>query len=117
MAGLCGTADITWEGNANSIQYKLTSIVMLRFNIGEFAQFKFFYYSRRTDDDERQIGRWKNCCGPKGRWKGNLVGKIARAGVAYNNNAISPVVRQTLQHWGYRLTEKDYNEGKKRVKM
>ena len=113
MAGLCGTADITWEGNANSIQCQ----PMLRHNIGEFAQFKAFFYSRRTDDDERQIGRWKNCCGPKGRWKGNLVGKIARAGVAYNNNAISPVVRQTLQHWGYRLTEKDYNEGKKRVKM
>ena len=95
----------------------LRVFVVLRFNIGEFAQLKFLFHSRRTDDDERQIGRWKNCCGPKGRWKGNLVGKIARAGVAYNNNAISPVVRQTLQHWGYRLTEKDYNEGKKRVKM
>ena len=34
MAGLCGTADITWEGNVNSTEYKPTSI---RFNIGEFA--------------------------------------------------------------------------------
>ena len=52
-----------------------------------------------------------------GRWKGNLIGKVARAGAGYDNPVISPVVRQTLQHWGYRLTEKDYNQGKKRVKM
>jgi len=84
---------------------------------GWFQWYCRFYLGRRTEDDTRQIGRWKNCCGPKGRWKGNLVGKIARAGAAYNNHAISPVVRQTLQHWGYRLTEKDYKEGKKKVKM
>merc|ERR1711894_424530 len=84
---------------------------------GWFMWYCRYYLGRRTQDDERQIGRWKNCCGPKGRWKGNLIGKIARAGAAYNNFAISPVVRQTLQHWGYCLTEKDYKEGKKRVKM
>jgi len=84
---------------------------------GWFMWYCRFYLGRRCYDDDRQIGRWKNCCGPKGRWKGNLIGKIARAGVAYDNKGISPVVRQTLQHWGYRLTEKDYNIGKKRVKM
>jgi len=84
---------------------------------GWFMWYCRFYLGRRTKDDDRQIGRWKNCCGPKGRWKNNLIGKIARAGAAYNNHAISPVVRQTLQHWGYRLNEKDYKEGKKRVKM
>jgi len=84
---------------------------------GWFMWYCRFYLGRRTEDDDRQISRWKNCCGPKGRWKGNLIGKIARAGVAYNNAAVSPVVRQTLQHWGYRLSEKDYKEGKKKVKM
>ena len=74
-------------------------------------------YFRRSQDDERQIGRWKNCTGPKGRWKNNLIGKIARAGAAYDDSAISPVVRQTLLHWAYHLTEKDYKEGKKRVKL
>ena len=78
--------------------------------------FTFSFYRRSTDDD-RQIGRWRNCTGPKGRWKNNLIGKIARAGATYDNPAISPVVRQTLQHWAYTLTEKDYKEGKKRVKM
>merc|ERR1712241_1389274 len=84
---------------------------------GWFMWYCRFYLGRRSDDDERQIGRWKNCTGPKGRWKNNLIGKIARAGVAYNNRGISPVIRQTLQHWAYTLTEKDYKEGKKRVKM
>jgi len=84
---------------------------------GWFMWYCRFYLGRRSDDDERQIGRWKNCTGPKGRWKNNLIGKIARAGVAYDNRGISPVIRQTLQHWAYTLTEKDYKEGKKRVKM
>jgi len=84
---------------------------------GWFQWYCRFYLGRRTEDDTRQISRWKNCAGIKGRWKNNLIGKIARAGVAYDNAGISPVVRQTLQHWGYKLTEADYKEGKKRVKM
>ena len=84
---------------------------------GWFMWYCRFYLGRRNEDDERQISRWKNCAGPKGRWKNNLIGKIARAGAVFGNPAISPVVRQTLQHWAYRLTEKDYKEGKKRVKM
>merc|ERR1712051_771800 len=51
----------------------------------------------------------------EGRWKNNLIGKIAKAGVKYNNPAISPVIRQTLQHWAYKLTEKDYLERKKQL--
>lgn len=31
-----------------------------------------------------------------------------RAGAEYNDPRISPVVRQTLLHWGYELTERDY---------
>jgi hypothetical protein len=35
---------------------------------------------RRTEDDERQIQRWKNFTGPKGRFKLNLINKVkARA--------------------------------------
>merc|ERR1712241_1447510 len=82
---------------------------------GWFMWYCRFYLGRRCKDDDRQIGRWKNCTGSKGRWKNNLIGKIARAGVAYNNPGISPVIRQTLQHWAYRLNEKDYQEVKKRL--
>ena len=28
----------------------------------------------------------------------------------YNDYTISPKIRQTLQHWGYVLTSKDYNK-------
>jgi len=82
---------------------------------GWFMWYCRFYLGRRSRDDDRQIGRWKNCTGPKGRWKNNLIGKIAKAGVKYNNPAISPVIRQTLQHWAYKLTEKDYLERKKQL--
>jgi len=84
---------------------------------GWFMWYCRFYLGRRSQDDQRQIGRWKNCAGAKGRWKNNLIGKIARAGANFDNNKISPVVRQTLQHWGFKLNKEDYMEGKKRVKM
>ena len=75
-----------------------------------------FYQGRRTQDDERQVGRWAKCTGLRGRWKNNLITKIVRSGCGFDNLAVSPVVRQTLQHWGYRLTKEDYVEGAKRVK-
>lgn len=75
-----------------------------------------FYLGRRTEDDERQISRWKKCAGVKGRWRNNLIGKCVRSGCSFDNNAISPVVRQTLQHWGYRLSKADFEKGAKRVK-
>ena len=34
---------------------------------GWFMWYCRFYLGRRCEDDERQIGRWKNCTGPKGR--------------------------------------------------
>jgi hypothetical protein len=30
----------------------------------------------------------------------------------YNDYEVSPKIRQTLQHWGYQLTSKDYNKCK-----
>lgn len=80
---------------------------------GWFHWYCRFFLGRRSPDDDRQLGRWSRCCGPKGRWKNNLIGKVWRAGRKYDDITVSPVVRQTLQHWGYRLTEADYQ---KRVK-
>lgn len=104
----CGGDLDMWESSGWITQYD---------PYGWFMWYCRFYLGRRCADDERQIKRWKNCAGLKGRWKGNLIGKVARAGKAYDDKAISPVVRQTLQHWGYKLTEKDYKEGKKRMKL
>ncbi|KAI7813582.1 uncharacterized protein zgc:113208 [Triplophysa rosa] len=83
---------------------------------GWFQWYCRFYQGRRTQDDERQISRWAKCAGVKGRWRNNLITKVVRSGCAYDNFSVSPVVRQTLQHWGYRLTLEDYKEGAKRVK-
>jgi len=76
-----------------------------------------FYMGRRLDDgeDERQIGRWNGVAGEKGRWKGNLIGKCLAAGAAPDDESVSPVVRQTLLHWAYELTEADFGKGAGRV--
>ena len=34
---------------------------------GWFMWYCRFYLGRRSRDDDRQIGRWKNCTGPKGK--------------------------------------------------
>ena len=28
----------------------------------------------------------------------------------WNNNSISPAIRQTLQHWGYKIKKKDFDK-------
>ena len=42
--------------------------------------------------------------------------QVVRSGSKFDSKAVSPVVRQTLLHWGYELTEDDYKHGAKRVK-
>jgi len=81
---------------------------------GWFQWYCRFYQGRRTEDDARQVGRWARCAGATGRWKNNLISKIVKAGCGWDNHGVSPVVRQTLQHWGYRLTEKDFEKNKKK---
>ena len=67
-----------------------------------------FYNGRRIkDEDERQIKRWLNFCGPKGRFKRSLINKIKAKGAKYNDHTISPVIRQSLQHWAYAITAND----------
>eukprot|EP01134_Creolimax_fragrantissima_P002024 CFRG2024T1 len=82
---------------------------------GWFQWYCRFYLGRRCTDDGRQISRWKGVCGEKGRWKTNLIGKIVNARTTFDNANVSPVVRQTLQHWGYKLTANDYNEHAKKM--
>jgi len=83
---------------------------------GWFQWYCRYYLGRRTSDDERQIKRWKNCAGLKGRWKNNLIGKLVKTNSPYDNKSVSPVIRQTLQHWAYRLTEDDFEDRKKVLK-
>jgi hypothetical protein len=78
---------------------------------GWFQWYCRFFLGRRSEDDERQVQRGMNCFGPKGRWRNNLITKVIASGRPYaeavHDQRISPVVRQTLQHWGYALTLRD----------
>jgi len=68
-----------------------------------------FYYGRRSKDDTRQIQRWLNFAGPNGRWRNRLIKACQKKDTNYNDYTVSPVIRQSLQHWAYELTEKDFN--------
>ena len=76
---------------------------------GWFQWYCRFYLGRRNlDEDTRQIKRFNNLTGPKGRFRNRLIGMIYNKNKEYNDFTISPVIRQVLQHWGYKLTKKDY---------
>ena len=71
-----------------------------------------YYNGRRTPDDDRQIQRWMNFTGPKGRFKNRLINMIKKKrleGVetGYDDYSVSPAIRQSLQHWAYKVTEHD----------
>lgn len=83
---------------------------------GWFMWYCRFYQGRRSDDDERQVSRWEKCAGERGRWRGNLVGKVLRDQAAFDDPTVAPVVRQTLLHWAYELTERDFEVTAKRVR-
>lgn len=71
---------------------------------GWFQWYCRFYQGRRCSDDRRQISRWSKSAGPKGRFRSQLCNKILAANTSCDNRAISPVIRQTLLHWGLEIT-------------
>ena len=74
---------------------------------GWFHWYCDFYSGKRCPDDERQIKRWIRTAGPNSRFRRMLINLIKKNNTKYNDFLISPKVRQTLQHWGYQLTERD----------
>lgn len=75
-----------------------------------------FYEGKRSSDDERQISRWKGVAGTNGRFMKYLVTLIIKKNKKWNDTTVSPKIRQTLQHWGYKLTKRDFlNEVKKKI--
>jgi hypothetical protein len=75
---------------------------------GWFQWYCRFYMGRRSADDARQCARWCACASPRGRWRNQLFGAIARHGGSWADASVSPVIRQTLLHWAYELSEADY---------
>jgi hypothetical protein len=74
---------------------------------GWFHWYCRFFLGRRSSDDERQVDRWLKGQGPKGRWRLQLMNKILKDRAAFDDAKVSPVIRQVLVHWGYKLTSDD----------
>ena len=69
-----------------------------------------FFQGKRSPDDERQISRWKGLAGSNGRFRKWLITLILKKKSKYDDFTVSPAIRQTLQHWAYKLTKLDYNK-------
>ena len=67
-----------------------------------------FYMGKRGPDDERQIDRWLKTAGPNSRFRKWLINMIRDKTGTYDDHTISPKIRQTLQHWAYKLTKRDF---------
>ena len=72
---------------------------------GWFQWYFRYWVGRRSDDDERQINRWKKILI---RFRGKLVKMIKDAGSKFDDYSILPTIRQILLHWRYELTEEDF---------
>lgn len=102
----CGTSLAMWESKG---------WISPQDPYGWFLWYCHFWSGRRSDDDDRQVSRWRKCAAPTGRWRNNLITKIYKADAEFDDESVSPVVRQTLHHWAYELTEADYKAGAKKV--
>jgi len=76
---------------------------------GWFQWYCRYYLGRRTKDDERQIKRWDNFCGKKGRWRNYIYKKIYHKNTTIDDYSFSKAVRQSLLHWGYKINQGDYD--------
>ena len=94
----CGSSLENWEKSG---------WIMKQDPYGWFQWYCHFYMGRRTKDDKRQIDRWLKLTGPNGRFRRNLMNKVIKSGKSFNDPSVSPVIRQVLQHWGYKLTLSD----------
>lgn len=81
---------------------------------GWFQWYCRFYSGRRCSDDARQLGRQLKSAGLKGRFRSQICNKILNAGTTAGDVKISPVIRQTLLHWGLEVTEDVLEKHKRR---
>lgn len=71
---------------------------------GWFQWYCWFYLGRRTSDDARQIKRWEGAASEKsGRFLRQVQNLCAKQKKKLHDPSVSPVIRQTLQHWGVDL--------------
>ena len=76
-----------------------------------------FFMGKRCPDDKRQISRWQALAGERGRFMRFLVTLILQKKTTYDDEKISPKIRQVLQHWGYKMTKRDFDKEVTRRKI
>ena len=64
---------------------------------GCFQCYFRYWLGRRSKDGERQINRWKRIVS---RFRSKFVKMIKDAGIEFDDQSISPKIRQILLHWG-----------------
>ena len=69
---------------------------------GWFQWYFRYYLGRRSEDDQRQIERWKKIVN-----KDILIKMIKDKGSKFDDYNIPPKIRQVLLHWGHQLKESD----------
>lgn len=82
---------------------------------GWFQWYCRFFQGRRCSDDMRQIQRWTKSAGPKGRFRSQICNKILAANAKPDDVTISPVIRQTLLHWGLEITKNVLQKHRRRI--
>lgn len=75
---------------------------------GWFQWYCRYFLGRRSEDDQRQIQRWNNFCGEKGRWRNYIYSKIQKRSTTIDDLTFSLAVRQSLLHWGYMINKDDF---------
>lgn len=84
---------------------------------GWFEWYCRYFMGRRCDDDARQLSRWKGVASDTGRWRVQLANRLAKAGLGADAAArVSPVICQTLLHWGDELVQADVDRAVKKLK-
>jgi hypothetical protein len=74
---------------------------------GWFQWYCRYWLGRRHEDDERQINRWINFASvSRGRWTRQLYSSSFDRDLPFWQ--ISPVIRQSLLHWGYESNMTDF---------
>ena len=72
---------------------------------GLFQLYFRYWLGRRSQDDERQINRWKKIVG---RFRDKLLKMIKDTGSEFDGYSVSPKIGQILFNWRYELIEKDF---------